>query len=239
MKHIAFAGVLLACLSCLAFVFAEERSDAPAGFESLFDGKDLAHWKGLEGFWSVKDGEIVGHATKEKSKQTFLVYQGDTPGDFELHLKFKFVTPEGNSGIQFRSKMIDEATSRVGGYQADFDATNGYTGIIYDEAGVAGKRNIMSKRGEKTHWDKDNKSHAQPLELNDAELKKVIKVGDWNNVVLTVQGNHISYKINGHTTTDLTDDSPDALTEGGLIALQMHAGFTQEIHFKDIFLKKM
>jgi hypothetical protein len=215
-------------------------NDAPAGFENLFNGKDLTNWKGLEGFWSVKDGEIVGQATKEKSKQTFLVYQGDKPKDFELHLKFKFVTPDGNSGIQFRSKMLDETTSKVGGYQADFDATNGYTGIIYDEAGVAGKRGIMSKRGEKTHWGQGEKpDKVEPLELNDAELKKAIKVGEWNDVVLTVQGNHFTYKINGHTTTDLTDEHADALNEGGLIALQMHAGFTQEIHFKDIYLKKM
>ena len=96
----------------------------------------------------------------------------------------------------------------------------------------------MSKRGEKTHWDADNKSQAEPLPLNDAELKKVIKVGDWNDVVLKVEGNHVTYKINRHVTTELTDESPKALKEG-VLALQMHQGYTMEIQFKDIRLKKL
>ena len=234
------AAIALCVVASLLVVrsFAEDKPDAH-GFTPIFNGKDLTGWKGLEGFWSVKDGEIVGQATKEMSKQTFLIYTGGDVKDFALHLKFKFVTPDGNSGIQFRSKVIDESISRAGGYQADFDATNKYTGIIYDEAGVAGNRGIMSKRGEKTHWTATgDKPETQPLEMNDEQLKQVIKVGDWNDVLLTVDGNHIVYQINGHTTTDLTDDSPKALTQG-VLALQMHAGFTQEIHFKDIELKQL
>src|SRR3954468_18641703 len=190
------ATIALCALASVLVVrsFAEDKPDT-AGMESIFNGKDLTGWKGLEGFWSVKDGELVGEATKEKSQQTFLIYTGGAGKDFELHLKFKFFPPAGNSGVQFRSKVIDEATSRVGGYQADFDAQNGFTGIIYDEAGVAGKRDIMSKRGEKTHWDADNKRSAQPLEMNDEQLKQVIKVGDWNDVLLKVEGNHIVYQI--------------------------------------------
>ena len=79
------------------------------------------------------------------------------PADFELHFSYKFATPDGNSGVQFRSKVIDPKTDRVGGYQADFDAKGGYDGSIYDEAGVAGGRGTMSNRGEKTVWDADNK----------------------------------------------------------------------------------
>src|SRR5688572_15583426 len=228
--------LLLAMCSIASAQPAQPAAD-DAGFVSIFNGKDLTGWKGLEGFWSVKDGAIVGQATKEASKQTFLVYTGGDVRDFELRLKFKFVTPTGNSGIQFRSKVLDEATSKVGGYQADFDAGNAFTGIIYDEAGVAGSRGIMSKRGMKTHWaDGKKPDKEEPLEKNDAQLKELIKVGDWNDVVLKAEGNHITYQINGHTTTDLTDEHPKALTEG-VLALQMHSGFTQDIHFKDIQLK--
>jgi hypothetical protein len=166
--------------------------------------------------------------------------------DFELRLKFKFAPAgpdgkvDGNSGIQFRSKILDPKKDpyRVGGYQADFDAGNGYTGIIYDEAGGAGKRDIMSNRGEKTHWDADNKRHNEKLAMSSDEIKKAIKVGDWNDVVLTAKGNHITYQINGNTTTDLTDDSPKAVSEG-VLALQLHAGFTMDIQFKDIRMKKL
>ena len=42
--------------------------------------------------------------------------------------------------------------------------------------------------------------------------------------------------INGHLMTDLTDDSPKALKEG-VLAFQLHGGFTMDIQFKDVKLK--
>jgi hypothetical protein len=219
---------------------AADAAKAEDGFVTIFNGKDLAGWHGLEEYWSVKDGMIVGKETKEKSKQTFLVFEGGGIKDFEMRLKFKFATPDGNSGIQFRSKVVDPATSKVGGYQADFDATNKLTGIVYDEAGVAGGRGIMSKRGMKTHWgNADKADKEEPLDKSDAEIKEAIKVGEWNDVVLRVQGNHFVYQINGVTTTEMTDEHPTKAVADGVIALQMHAGFTMEIQFTHINLKKL
>jgi hypothetical protein len=206
------------------------------GFITIFNGKDLSGWEGLPEFWTVKDGVISGHETKDKSKQTFLVFTGFKVSDFELRIKYKFATPDGNSGIQFRSKVIDPKTFRVGGYQADCDAKGSYDGSIYDEAGVAGGRGTMSARGDRTTWDAENKRHNEKLAESNAELKKHIKVGDWNDVVLTARGNHITYSINGHVMTDLTDNSPKALKEG-VLALQLHQGFTMEIQFKDVRIK--
>jgi len=243
-------GITAATISPL---FAEDKPAAAApaaapdadGFVSLFNGKDLSGWKGMEGYWEVKDGVISGHEVKATSKQTFLIWQGGNVTDFEIHLKFKFNAVdgkvEGNSGIQFRSKVTDEKSCVVGGYQADFDASNGYTGIIYDEKGIAGNRGIMSKRGEKTTYTADGdpkKPQTEKLAKSDKELKEAIKVGDWNDVVLTVKGNHILYQINGNTTTEVFDDSPKALKEG-VLALQLHAGFTMDIQFKDIKMKKL
>ena len=214
-----------------------ERPKADAdGFVTIFNGKDLTGWEGLDGYWSVKDGAISGHETKENSKQTFLVWTGGKPGDFELRLKYRFVTPDGNSGIQFRSKVLDQKTFRVGGYQADFDGKAGYDGSIYDEAGVAGGRGTMSNRGDKTVWNADNKR--TNTRLGDEDLKKYVKVGDWNDVVLVAKGDHITYTINGHLMTDLTDDSPKALKDG-VLAFQLHAGFTMEVQFKDVRIKML
>jgi hypothetical protein len=215
---------------------ASELPSADAkGFRTIFNGKDLTGWEGLEDYWTVKDGVISGHETRDRSKQTFLVWTGAKVGDFELHCKYKFATPDGNSGIQFRSKVLDPKTFRVGGYQADCDAQAGYDGSIYDEAGVAGNRGTMSNRGDKTTWDGDNKRHNQKLP-DAADLKKFIHVGDWNDVVLTAKGHHMTYRINGHLMTDLTDDSPKAVKRG-VLAFQLHAGFTMEVQFKDVRIK--
>lgn len=252
MKKLA-ALALAAGVGISSFALISHAADAPKsevaavempkadadGFIPLFNGKDLAGWEGQEGFWSVKDGCITASETKDKSRQTFLVLKSMPVKNFELHWKYKFITKEGNSGIQFRSKVLDPKKDayRVGGYQADCDAGNTYTGIIYDEAGGAGGRAIMSKRGEKTHWDASNKSSSTPLDKGNDELKKIIKpTGEWNECVLIAKGNHMVYSINGNVTTDLTDESPKAVSEG-ILALQCHAGFTMEIQFKDIKIK--
>jgi Domain of Unknown Function (DUF1080) len=206
------------------------------GFIALFNGHDLAGWSGLPDYWSATEGSISGRQMKETSKQTFLVFTPLKVKDFELRLKYRFVTPEGNSGIQFRSRVLDPATSRVGGYQADFDAEVMYDGSIYDEAGVAGDRGTMSNRGEATIWDSENKRHNRPLRERAARLKRIIKRGDWNDVVLVARGRHIRYTINGHLMTDLIDNSPAALREG-ILALQLHEGFTMDVRFKDVRLK--
>jgi hypothetical protein len=206
------------------------------GFITLFNGHDLAGWEGLADYWSVKDGAISGHQTNDVSKQTFLILSAFTVRSFELHFRYRFASPEGNSGIQFRSTVLDSDTYRVGGYQADFDAERQYAGTIYDEAGVAGDRGTMSNRGERTTWDSENRRHVEPLGQGTADLLAFIKVGDWNDAILAASGNHITYSINGHIMTDLVDGSPAALLAGRL-ALQLHQGFTMDIRFKDLKIK--
>src|SRR5665213_3999180 len=124
---LAAAGLLLP----LARPTANAAEPDAHGFVSLFDGKTLDGWEGLEGFWSVKDGAIVGKETKEHAApQTFLILKDHPVSNFELAFKYKFATPTGNSGVQFRSKMINPKTFQVGGYQADMDGDRHYDGSI-------------------------------------------------------------------------------------------------------------
>lgn len=243
MKRRASLKAALA-IGLAAFVMGADKPGDQAGqadsqgFVSIFDGKTLDGWKGLEGFWSVEDGAITGQESKEHpAPQTFLIY--DKPvGNFELHYKYKFTTPDGNSGVQFRSKIYNEQTDSVGGYQADCDAKRQYDGSIYDEHGIAGGRGTMSNRGDKTVWTAENKRENTPLGESKESLKDAIMQNGWNDVVLVADGNHITYTINGHLMTDLTDQSPKALKEG-VIALQLHHGFVMTVQFKDIMLKTL
>ena len=62
-----------------------------------------------------------------------LRYRAGQPANFELRLKFKLTAEndkaQANSGVQYRSKLMDPATFVVGGYQADID--NGrYIGML-------------------------------------------------------------------------------------------------------------
>jgi hypothetical protein len=211
------------------------------GFITLFNGKDLTNWEGLEGYWSVKDGVITGSETVENSKQTFLVLsaswaQPEKFGDFEMHFQYKFATPGGNSGLQFRSWVFNDKLYGVGGYQADFDANGQFDGGIFDEGGVAGNRGIMANRGERTIWSADNKRVNEPLPASKKELAKLVKRGDWNAMILTAKGNHVTINVNGQLMGELIDNSPKALKDG-VIALQMHAGHTMTIQMKDVKIK--
>jgi len=214
------------------------------GWVTLFNGKDLSGWEGLEGYWSVVDGAMQCAETAANSKQTDLILlcSKDSPekfANFEIRYSFRWVTPGGNSGLQIRGKIDNPKMMHVGGYQADIDAGNGYTGIIYDEGGVAGGRGIMSKRGEKTVWDAENKRSGSPLEKTDAEIKAKIKpVGEWNEVVVVADGPRITYSINGEVTTEMTDNSPKACKDG-VIGFQMHGGQTMTLQFKDVKIKML
>ena len=115
--------------------------DRPAekGFLRIFNGKDLTGWDGNPKLWSVKDGAITGQTTAENPAKgnTFLIWTNGTVADFELRCSFKLVPGDSqgfaNSGIQYRSKVLDPANWVVGGYQADMEAGPTYTGILYEE----------------------------------------------------------------------------------------------------------
>ncbi|HTD88070.1 MAG TPA: DUF1080 domain-containing protein, partial [Candidatus Binatia bacterium] len=112
--------------------------------ENLFNGKDLTGWGGNSALWSVKDGSITGTTKEHPIKEnTFLIYTNGPVDDFELHAMYKIIG--GNSGIQYRSKVVNSNNWVVGGYQGDFEAGKTYSGILYEERG----RGILAKRGEK------------------------------------------------------------------------------------------
>jgi Domain of Unknown Function (DUF1080) len=246
-RHLYLLFIPLAAIGIATYVVGAEEESAPSGlggslserhtggFIDIFSGKDLGGWKGLPGYWFAKDGVITGRQTKENSKQTFLTFTRFRVSDFELRIKYKFASTTGNAGVQFRSELIDPKTYRVGGYQADMDASREFDGSIYDEAGVAGGRRTMSNRGEKTTWNSENKRQSDKFG-NGAVLKETIKINDWNSLVLVAKGSHITYSINGHVMTELIDDSPNALKDG-ILALQLHEGFTMQVQFKDLQIR--
>ena len=220
---------LLALLALASSAVAEDKN--------LFNGKDLTGWKGLD-FWSVEDGCITGRTTKEKPTKgnTFLVWQGGEVGDFEFTFKYKIVG--GNSGVQYRSKVVDEKAYVVSGYQADFEAGKTYSGILYEEKG----RGILAQRGQKTVI-KDGAAPNKPrVEVagevgKSAEIQAKIKSEDWNEYRIVARGGHLQHFINGVQTVDVTDETAVGAKKG-ILALQLHAGPAMVVQFKDLVLKE-
>src|ERR1022692_3166400 len=97
------------------------------GYQPIFDGKSLAGWEGDPQFWRVENGAIVGQTATDKQpvQNTFLIWRGGSPADFELKLQFKLTG--FNSGIQFRSIELPDIKFAMKGYQADMDGEQQYT----------------------------------------------------------------------------------------------------------------
>ena len=213
-----------------------------AGFKSIFNGKDLDGWDGNPKLWSVKEGAITGQTTAENpiKGNTFLIWKNGTVGDFELRCSFKLVANNSagfaNSGVQYRSKVLDPGYWVVGGYQADMEAGPTYTGILYEERMTRG---IMAARGEKVVWNKDCKKEVVGSLGKSAELQAAIKKEDWNDYVIIAQGNHLQHFVNGHQTIDIIDNCEEKRAMNGVLALQIHQGQPMTVQFKDLRLKKL
>lgn len=222
--------------------------------KQLFNGKDLTGWKGVEEFWSVKDGAITGQTTTDHmvAENTFLIWQDGEVGDFELTLKYKIVDVDGksdkfgNSGIQYRSKIVKPEYSVVSGYQADFECGKTYSGILYEEKG----RGILAKRGEKVVITPAEKDPADPkskdfkIEVTGSvgvsdEIQAAINPADWNEYKIVAKGGHLQHFINGKQTVDVTDNTTVG-AKTGVLALQLHKGPTgMTVQFKDMVLKEL
>jgi len=229
---------------------------ADAGFTSIFNGKDLTGWEGLPGYWSVRDGALTGQTTAEKplKSNTFLIYKGGEPANFELRVQFRLTSQNpdgfGNSGIQYRSKIVDAAGFVVGGYQADLDTTGKYAGMLYEEKG----RGILMGPGEKikigstTMVDDAKKKGAKrskteveklPGATPAAEILAAYKLGEWNEMTIIANGNHLQHFINGKLTADVTDTDETKGSKSGVIAFQIHVGKPMTVQFKDVRLKTL
>jgi hypothetical protein len=215
---------------------------AESGFKALFDGKDLSGWEGNPKLWSVENGAITGKTGSDPENKikhnTFLVWTNGTVDDFELRFSYKIVG--GNSGVQYRSKVVrtGEFGPVVGGYQADFEAGTTYSGILYEELG----RGILAQRGQKTVIkEADGKAKVEVTgSVGDSkEIQSKIKKEDWNDYVVIAKGNHVRHFINGMQTIDVTDEQESKAPKSGVLALQIHAGPPMTVQFKNIRIKPL
>jgi hypothetical protein len=235
----------------LAAVFTCQPLHADEG-KALFNGRDLTGWKGFTELWSVKDGCITGQTQPDPSNpakstlasNTFLIWDGEV-ADFELTFKYKIVDKDGagagfgNSGVQYRSKVVNPEGFVVAGYQADFEIGKTYSGILYEEKG----RGILAKRGEKTVIRQTEDPKKPKIEVTGSvgvsdEIQANIKQADWNEYKVIAKGNHLQHFINGKQTVDVTDETAEGAKEG-VLALQIHAGAPFTVQFKEILLKEL
>lgn len=238
----------IALVATAAALALSACSRSPDTAQSIFNGDDLSGWEGEPGFWSVRDGAITGRTTPEKPAEgnTFLIWKEGRPANFELRLSFRLSAQNdkdfSNSGVQYRSRLIDPERFVVGGYQADLDLNGRYTGMLYEERG----RGLIMNPGEQVRLlpaapDSDEKARIEKLEpLTDpAAIRAEYKVGEWNELLIVAEGNRLRHFLNGVPTAEVIDDDPAHARAAGVLALQLHRGEPMTAQFKNLQLKTL
>lgn len=211
--------------------------------EILFDGKDLDGWDGDPRLWSVQEGVIRGETTPANvaAGNTFLIWQGGELGNFELRLSFR-CNATNNSGIQYRSRHIADGSARnkwvVRGYQHEIRNESKFPnvpGFIYDEGG---SRARICQVGEQATWEAVGGKQVVKNIIGQDEFTKLMKLDDWNDVVISAEGNRVRHYLNGRLILDFTDNEPTKALPQGVLALQLHAGAPMWAEYRSIRLKR-
>lgn len=226
-----FSLILLSCP--IVGLAADERpaNTPPEGFVALFNGKDLAGWKGLVGspksraamtaeqlataqktadenmnaHWKVQDGVLVFDG-KGQNLCTVKEY-----GNFELYVDWK-IEKGGDSGIYLRG------SPQVQIWDTEFEK---YIPLGAD-------------KGSGAFWN-NQKNPNRP------DVKADNPVGQWNTFHIVMKGEKVTIKLNGKTVVnDVTMENvwerDKPIYPKGAIELQNHGN---TLYFRNIYVKEL
>ena len=216
-----------------------------AEFVQIFDGSSLVGWKGDLRFWSIENGCIVGRSTAENPcKVTTYLHHDAVLDDFELTFDIKLEGEGANSGMQYRSTPLGPDVTDghdLAGYQADFDRSHRYSGILYETRG----RGIAVGRGQAIRFNADGSKREIEPARPDAELKQVIiavdadpKAEGWHSYRVVADGRRLEHWIDGRRVMLAEDHDPRFAGEG-ILALQVHQGPPMTVRVRNLMVRDL
>lgn len=232
--------VALALAAALFVALPAAAQTPPAGFTSLFNGKDLSGWRGRQPNYNpAEEAKLSKEALAEKQAQwnkerdahwrvdtakKEIVSDGQSPhlatvkdyGDFEFHVDWLMVSPNGDSGIYLRG--IPQVQ-------------------IWDPANPREVRN-GAEQGSGALWNNRRDSPGRmPL------VKADNPIGQWNNLKIRMVGSKVWVWLNDKLTVDgaVLDNFFDRtgatpVPAAGPIELQTH---NSEMRFRNIYIKEI
>ncbi len=190
-------------------------------FSSLYNGRDLHGWKSLGGnckFEAV--GESIIATCVPGSTSTYLVTEKDDYRDFLFTCEVKWEV-EGNTGIQFRSK-VRKGNDRdiVYGPQIELEdqpRQRGWSGAIYGQS-CGG------------YW--------YPLWLDaHQDVRNAIDYSDWNRITVEARGRTVKSWVNGMPAGHFV--FPDDTYLEGFFGIQSHSGRQGTIRFRNLRVREL
>lgn len=251
-KHFTALPLLVILLTVISCTTGKHTGNKTAdGYELIFDGKTLDGWIYDPVYWRVENGILTGEVTPSTllHRNSFIIKKDLVLSDFELKVEYR-ISADGNSGVNYRSEIIDSLLYAMRGYQADIDGRNNYTGQNYEER----KRTTLAYRGQKVVIDKSgdiaplqdnikNNAWTKTKTLNnigsDSTLLPTIHNGDWNEYHLIIKGNRLLHYINGVLMSDVTDNDPLYKKSSGSIGVQVHVGPPMKIEYRNFRIKRL
>jgi hypothetical protein len=230
-SHRFIASLLCYLLPGVVLCDEPAAPSPPAGFQAIFNGKDLTGWEGSPEYWSVQDGCLTGVTDGTLKYNRFIIWRGGTLKNFELRVQVK-VTPGGNSGLNYRSQhRPDLGDGVVTGYQCDVVANRpDYNGMLYEERG----RRILAHTGEKVVIDPEG----QPWVVDKLAVKE-FPPDQWHDYRVLVRGNRHQHWIDDHPTADVIDLDEKNRALEGILGVQVHVGPAMQIQYRDFFIKNL
>lgn len=173
-------------------------------WQSLFDGKTLAGWRGYGGVpvagWEVRDGTM--HAIA-KTKGVALVTE-KTFTDFELSWEWK-LPAAGNNGVKY---FVTEARPSAPGHEYQMlDDVNHPDGKIGPHRQTAAFYDVLPP----------------------APDKPTKPVGEWNSSRIVVRGNHVEHWLNGRQVLAYDLGSPEVKAGLAKSKFAKEPGFGEKI----------
>jgi len=195
------------------------RGNDPAGFESVFDGKDFEGWGGPIDNYQIKDGSIMCRPGKGGTIYTTAEYS-----DFIARLEFK-LPPGGNNGLAIR-------------YPGSGDTA--YDGMCESQ--------VLDDNYEKAKGDKidPRQAHGSAYGMVAAQRGYQHPIGEWNYEEVTVKGSTLKVELNGTVILDCdlskVHSYLDNKSHPGKDRTSGHFGFAghnDPVMFRNISIKKV
>lgn len=220
------------------------------GYEPLFAGKDLSHWKipeGDNGHWKVVDG-VIDYDARSEAKGDKNLWTKESFEDFKLHVEWRF---KRTSGLYPMPTILPD-----GSYKTDENGERIITPTPNADSGIFLRGTSKTQIniwcwpvGSGEMWGVRNDQSLTPKQRAAAvpNVKADNPVGEWNAFDITMKGNRVTVKLNGKLVID-NAKVPD-VPEEGPIALQHHGGFNEKtgeyspasslIQFRNIYIKPL
>jgi hypothetical protein len=241
--------LLAALLLATALAVPAMAQTAPAGFVSLFDGKDFTGWKvpeGDNGHWKIVDGVIDYDAQSEAPGDKNLWSVGEY-GDFVLRLEWRIKeTPYVNPNVPI---IRVDGTHKKGpdGKEIRLAVPDSDSGV-YLRGSSKAQVNMWAwpiGSGEVYGYRMDAK---MPPEVRAGVTPKANAdrdIGQWNEFEITMKGDRLTVVLNGVKVLD--NAALPGVPARGALALQHHGqkkdgvwtGPPSLVQFRNISIKEL